>query len=56
MILDSLDPLTKNQENDMRNGSAKISKAEFYRLGGFKNSALYRKADKRGTWRHYRTA
>lgn len=37
----------------MRNGIEKISKREFYALGGFANSALFRKADSRGEWRHY---
>jgi hypothetical protein len=33
-----------------------ISKAEFYRLGGFKNSDLYRKQDGDGVWQHYKGA
>jgi hypothetical protein len=40
----------------MRNGSWKISKREWYDLGGFANSNLYRKADKRGVWQYYRLA
>jgi hypothetical protein len=31
----------------------KISRAEWYRLGGFRNSRLFRKADRRGVWRYY---
>jgi hypothetical protein len=34
-------------------GYMAITKAEFYRLGGLRNSSLFRKADKRGRWRHY---
>lgn len=31
----------------------RISKKEWYRLGGFTNSDLYRRADKRGRWMHF---
>lgn len=31
----------------------RITKAEWTRLGGLRNSALYRKADNRGAWRYY---
>jgi hypothetical protein len=31
----------------------RISKKEYERLGGMKNSRLYRKADSRGRWRYY---
>jgi hypothetical protein len=31
-----------------------ITKAEFYNLGGFANSNIFRKADKLGRWRHYK--
>lgn len=37
----------------MRNGIQKISKAEWERLGGFRNPALFRKADKRGRWSYF---
>lgn len=33
--------------------SLRITKREWYKLGGFSNSKLYRKADKRGVWRYY---
>lgn len=33
----------------------RITRKAFYDLGGFANSNLYRKADKRGVWRYYRT-
>lgn len=32
----------------------KITKKDFYKLGGFKNSKLFRKADKNGTWKYYK--
>lgn len=38
----------------MRNGVQKITKRDFYALGGLSNPALFRKADKRGAWRYYR--
>lgn len=38
----------------MKNGTLKISKREWYDLGGFANSRLFRKADKRGVWSYYR--
>lgn len=31
----------------------RITKKEFYALGGFANSLLFRKADSLGRWRHY---
>ena len=31
----------------------RISKAEWYELGGFANPKLFRLADKRGVWRYY---
>ena len=31
----------------------KITKKEFYKLDGFKNSNLFRKADKNGKWKYY---
>lgn len=37
----------------MRINSMKISKREWYRLGGFANSRLYRKANKLGAWSYY---
>lgn len=37
----------------MRNNTMKIGKAHWYRLGGFANSALFRRADKRGRWQHF---
>lgn len=33
----------------------RISKDEFYRHGGLSNRNLYRKANKRGAWRYYRS-
>ena len=38
----------------MRTGIERISKTEWYRLGGFKNPALFRKAASNGAWRYYR--
>lgn len=38
----------------MKTGVEKITKVEFYKLGGFSNPALFRKADKRGTWAYYK--
>ena len=37
----------------MRAGVEKITKQEFYNLGGFANPSLFRKADKRGVWSYY---
>lgn len=34
---------------------ARITKAEWYRLGGFANTRLFRKANKNGSWRYYMT-
>ena len=31
----------------------RITKTEWYALGGFANSRLFRKADSRGRWRYY---
>lgn len=31
----------------------RITKAEFYRLGGFKNSGLFRLQTRGGSWRYY---
>jgi hypothetical protein len=31
----------------------RVSKEQWYRLGGFRNSQLFRKADSRGAWRYY---
>lgn len=31
----------------------RITKAEWYRLGGFANSDLYRRADRLGRWMHF---
>lgn len=39
----------------MRSGVEKISKREFYALGGFSNPSLFRKADKYGRWQYYRS-
>ena len=38
----------------MKTGREKMTRAAWYVAGGFKNSALFRKADKRGTWSYYR--
>ena len=38
----------------MRLGTyTRITKREWYALGGLANSKLFRKADKRGHWRYY---
>lgn len=37
----------------MKNGRAKISKREWYKLGGLTNSKLFRKANKAGVWSYY---
>lgn len=37
----------------MRKNTLKLGKTHWYRLGGFANSALFRKADKRGRWSYY---
>lgn len=37
----------------MRVGTLRISKRNFYALGGFSNPRLFRKADKRGAWNYY---
>lgn len=37
----------------MKNNHLKISRAHWYRLGGFANSALFRRANKRGAWSYY---
>lgn len=31
----------------------RITKREWYALGGLANTKLFRKADKRGAWRYY---
>lgn len=36
-----------------RAGVMRITKREWYALGGFTNSALFRKADKYGHWYYY---
>lgn len=33
----------------------RITKVEFYELGGFANSALFRKQSRGGAWRYYRS-
>lgn len=38
-----------------RNGSIRITKQEFYNLGGFANSNLYRIGTRNGSWKYYRT-
>lgn len=38
----------------MRAGVEKITRRQFYALGGFSNPALFRKANKRGAWSYYR--
>lgn len=35
-------------------GSDKISKQEFYKLGGFANPMLWRKQQSNGVWAYYR--
>jgi hypothetical protein len=37
----------------MRNNIVKVSKDHWYSIGGFKNSACFRKADKNGSWNYY---
>lgn len=37
----------------MRKNTLKLGKAHWYRLGGFANSALFRKADSRGNWHYF---
>ena len=37
-----------------KQGYYRITKKEFYARGGFKNSKLFRKADKNGRWLYYR--
>lgn len=37
----------------MRNGHTKISRAEFYRLGGFSNPDLFRK-QRGNSWEYFR--
>lgn len=32
----------------------RITKAEWYKLGGFANSKLFRKQSRGGAWRYYR--
>jgi hypothetical protein len=34
-------------------GGMRITKAEFYRLGGLRNSKLYRKGTKGGGWTYW---
>lgn len=36
-----------------RNGVQKISKRDWQARGGLRNSALFRKADRRGRWSYY---
>lgn len=38
-----------------RERKERITKVEFYRLGGFSNSDLFRKQSRGGAWRYYRT-
>ena len=38
-----------------RERKERLSKREWHALGGLKNSALYRKQSKGGTWRYYRS-
>ena len=33
--------------------SRRVSKTEWYKLGGFKNSLCYRRQAKNGVWLHY---
>lgn len=35
-------------------GVERLTKREWYAAGGFRNPALFRKADSRGVWRYYR--
>lgn len=38
-----------------RERKERITKKEFYDLGGFANSGLFRKQSRGGAWRYYRT-
>lgn len=38
-----------------RERKKRITKKEFYDLGGFANSDLFRKQSRGGEWRYYRT-
>lgn len=38
----------------MPKGSYRITKAEFYRMGGLRNSKLWRRQDAAGRWQHFR--
>lgn len=38
-----------------RKWKERITKKEFYELGGFANSDLFRKQSRGGAWRYYRT-
>jgi hypothetical protein len=40
----------------MRNHYRRITKREWYDLGGFANSKLFRKANARGVWSYYQIA
>ncbi len=44
----------KGCRRNPRSAGRKISKKEYYALGGMANSDLYRKANKRGVWAHYK--
>ena len=37
-----------------RGYKVRITRAEYYRLGGMANSSLFRKADSRGVWQYFR--
>lgn len=37
----------------MRKNVEKVSKREWYNLGGFARTGLFRKADSRGVWSYY---
>lgn len=37
----------------MRAGVLRVTKREWYDMGGFANPALFRKADSRGYWRYF---
>lgn len=37
----------------MRVGSERVTKREWYALGGLANSKLWRRADRKGIWRYY---
>lgn len=46
-------PRNEQGNSTMNTKAKKVTKAQWYAAGGFKNSQCYRKADYKGVWAHF---